>query len=131
MRKILLLLVIVSLIGCGQTNNEYINNVIKKTKSEISLPYEGELAIWSDIINENNRNLVFVYYTHVENKSILDKLLVDYGSDHASIIRSYKSDPLAKGLYERNINLIFRYYNEDQRNLLLLENIITPTDWGF
>ena len=131
MRKILLLLVIVSLIGCGQTNNEYINNVIKKTKSEISLPYEGELAIWSDIINENNRNLVFVYYTHVENKSILDKLLVDYGSDHASIIRSYKSDPLAKGLFERNINLIFRYYNEDQRNLLLLENIITPTDWGF
>tara|TARA_B100000482_G_C12601843_1_gene295540 strand:- start:1177 stop:1572 length:396 start_codon:yes stop_codon:yes gene_type:complete len=131
MKKILLLLIIVSLIGCGQNNEEYINNVIKDTKANISLPYEGELATWSDIINENDRNLVFVYYTHVQNKSVLDKLLVDYETDHASIIRSYKSDPLAKGLYERNINLIFRYYNKDQRNLLLLENVITPTDWGF
>ena len=131
MKKILLLLMTVSMIAGAQTNEEFLNILVKQTKAEISLPYEGPIGTWGDMINENNRNLVYIYYTHAQTNSELHKLLLDYEADKESVIRSFKMDVLAKEFYKRNINVIFRYYNEDQRNLLLRENIIKPVDWGY
>jgi len=130
MKKLLLLLLCVPLIGFSQSNEYYINNLITGIKSNTDFPQSVNIGTWEDVINEKNNNIVYVYFTSAKNRIELEKLLVRFQVDKNSIINATDSESvLIKELRERNINVLMRYYNITEPELLLMEIILKPFDW--
>jgi len=130
MKKLLLLLLCVPLIGFSQSNEYYINNLITGIKSNTDFPQSVNIGTWEDVINEKNNNIVYIYFTSAKNRIELEKLLVLFQADKNSIINATDSESiLIKELRERNINVIARYYNITEPEFLLMEIILKPFDW--
>ena len=120
MKKLLLILLFLPMIGFGQSKGKMINQIIENTKKDIKLPYKSDYTLWYDVVNENNESIVFL---HLCSEKDFEKL----GMTKSRLISENKSTPFGKFVGSNNITIVTRYRNYDY--LLIKEIKISPNDW--
>jgi len=87
-----------------KSNNRLISELITITKSNFILPYDlGNGIQWIDIINEDNINIVTIYY-------IKDISIISILPSREESIQKIKEDDGMKKMIEEGVSFIYRYY---------------------
>lgn len=95
-----------------KSNYRLINELITITKSNFILPYDlGNGIQWIDIINENNINVVTIYY--VKDTSIIPTL-----PSREESIQKIKEDTGMINMIQEGVNFIYRYYINEGDSLI-------------
>ena len=95
-----------------RSNYRLINELITITKSNFILPYDlGNGIQWIDIINEDDINIVTIYY--IKDISIIPTL-----PSREESIQKIKEDAGMTNMIQEGVNFIYRYYINEGDSLI-------------
>ena len=98
--------------------------MIDQAKTTNNFPMDfGNGVTWVDLTNENNQNLVFIYYINLPREKIIDDK-----EKTLTLIKATFNLQYIDELRYRDISLIFRYFSFDTKNILK-EIVVYPQDW--
>ena len=121
MKKLLLILLCVPLFGLGQettADKQYIDNMIDEVIYKLPITDPATGVIWYDLINQNNKNILFCYYAPKDFIVQSKEEFVEY----------CKTNQTLMSFLNKDINIVWLYYNILDREKLLGQIIINIKD---